>query len=106
MTDKILAMTTCETHEDALRIANHLVDRQVAACVNVVPGITSVYRWKGNVEKASEWLLLIKTRAGLIENLKEELRSVHPYEVPELIAFTIVDGAQSYLDWIDGQCMM
>ncbi len=106
MTDKIVALSTCESYADALRIASHLVDRQVAACVNIVPGVTSVYRWKSKVEQASEWMLVIKSRAGLLENLKAEIRAVHPYEVPELIALNIVDGAESYLEWIDGQCMM
>lgn len=106
MTDKIVALSTCESYADAERIATHLVDRQVAACVNIVAGVTSIYRWQGKIERAGEWMLVIKTRAGLLENLKAELRSVHPYEVPELVAMNIVDGLESYLEWIDGQCMM
>ncbi len=106
MTDKIVALSTCESYEDALRIARALVEKQLVACVNIVPGVTSIYRWKGNVEQAQEWMLVIKTRVDLFENLKEEIKVIHPYETPELIALTIVDGAKDYLDWIDGQCMM
>ena len=106
MTDKIVALSTCETQEDAIRIANHLVERQLAACVNIVPGITSVYRWKGNIERAGELLLIIKTSTGLLENLKQELQTIHPYDVPELVAFTILDGSESYLDWMSEQLLM
>jgi periplasmic divalent cation tolerance protein len=103
MTDKTIALTTCATREDALRIARRLVEARLAACVNVVPNVTSVYRWQGAIEESAEWLLLIKTASGLLENLKEELRKIHPYEVPELIAVNIVDGAGPYLDWLDSE---
>lgn len=106
MTDKIVALSTCETHEDAIRIANHLVEKQLAACVNILPGITSIYRWKGNIERAAEFLLVIKTSSSMLENLKLELQTIHPYDVPELVAFTIVDGAESYLDWMSDQLLM
>jgi periplasmic divalent cation tolerance protein len=106
MTDKIVALSTCESQEDAIRIANHLVEHQLAACVNILPGITSVYRWKGKIERAGEFLLVIKTSSALLENLKQELKTIHPYDVPELVAVTIVDGAESYLDWMSEQLMM
>jgi periplasmic divalent cation tolerance protein len=106
MTDKIVALSTCETQDDAIRIANHLVEKQLAACVNILPGITSVYRWKGKIERAGEFLLVIKTSSALLENLKLELKTIHPYDVPELVALTIVDGAESYLDWMSDQLLM
>jgi periplasmic divalent cation tolerance protein len=106
MTDKIVALSTCESQEDAIRIANHLVELQLAACVNIVPGITSVYRWKGKIERSGEFLLVIKSSAALLENLKQELKTIHPYDVPELVAVTIVDGEESYLDWMSEQLMM
>ena len=106
MTNKIVSFTTCESREDALRIATALVEKKCAACVNILPGVISVYRWKGNIEQAGEWLLMIKTTAEQFENLKEAVREVHPYEVPELIGLNIVDGAPSYLEWIEAQCMM
>lgn len=101
MTDKILAFTTCDSQADAQRLARALVDRQLAACVNILPPITSVYRWKGKVEEAQEWLLLIKTSAPLFENLRQQLPGIHSYEVPELIGVPIVAGAESYLAWLD-----
>lgn len=103
MTDKVVAYSTCSSAEEARRIALHLVERRLAACVNVVPGIHSIYRWKGAVEEASEWMLLIKTRRGLMQSLAAELRRVHSYEVPELIAVNVVDGLEPYLAWIDDQ---
>ena len=103
MTDKVIALSTCATREDALRIARRLVEARLAACVNIVPNVTSVYRWHGAIEESAEWLLIVKTAAGLLENLKEELARIHPYEVPELIATTIVGGAESYLNWLTGE---
>ena len=101
MTDKIAAFSTAGSAEEAGRIARHLVDRRVAACVTVIPGVTSVYRWKGAVEQSAEWLLLIKTRRDLMDALRTELRAVHSYEVPELIALPVVDGLPAYLAWVD-----
>ena len=103
MTDKVIALSTCGTREDAMRIARRLVEVRLAACVNIVPNVTSIYRWQGAIEESAEWLLIIKTAAGLLENLKEELARIHPYEVPELVAVTIVDGAASYLNWLTGE---
>ncbi len=101
LTDKILALSTCDSQEAAERIARTLVERRLAACVNIVPGVTSVYRWKGAVEQASEWLLLIKTTRAQFEKLANEFRGLHSYEVPELIALPIVDGLEPYLRWMD-----
>jgi periplasmic divalent cation tolerance protein len=101
MTDKVVAYSTCGSAEEARRIALHLVERRVAACVNILPGIHSVYRWKGAIEEAAEWMLIIKTRRSLVQALGAELRKVHSYEVPELVALTVVDGLEPYLDWID-----
>jgi len=76
---------------------------RLAACVNIVPNITSIYRWQGAVEESSEWLLVIKTSDSLMGKLKEELPKMHPYEVPEIVALAIVDGADGYLNWLTGQ---
>lgn len=101
MTDKIVVLTTAGSDEEAQRIASHLVERWVAACVNIVPGVRSIYRWKGAVEDGQELLLVIKTRRDLLKRLEAELRTVHSYEVPELLALPVVEGLESYLDWID-----
>lgn len=101
MTDKIIVLTTCESSQDAERIAHILVEGHLAACVNILPSIKSIYRWQGEMEKSSELLLLIKTRRGLFDHLKAELARVHTYELPEVVALPIVDGSAGYLDWLD-----
>jgi periplasmic divalent cation tolerance protein len=101
MTDKIVVLSTCGSAEEAGRVAKHLVESRAAACVNILPGAHSVYRWKGAVEEADEWVLIIKTRRDLLELLTSELRSVHSYEVPEVLAIPVVDGLPEYLAWVD-----
>jgi periplasmic divalent cation tolerance protein len=101
MTDKIVVLTTCATAQDAERLARALVAGQLAACVNVVPQIRSFYRWKGEMEIADEFLLLIKTSRDLFDALKIELEKLHPYEVPEAIALPVVAGAENYLNWLN-----
>jgi len=101
MTDKILVLSNCGSEEEASRIARHLVETRVAACVNILPAVKSIYRWKGAVEEAAEWTLLIKTRRDLFPALSTAVRGMHSYEVPELIAIPIVEGLHEYLGWID-----
>lgn len=103
MTDKIVIQTTCGSEEDARRIARHLVDARLAACVTITPALQSTYRWEGKVEESTEWGLTIKSRRDLFAALAAELRTVHPYEVPELIAMPIVDGHATYLEWMDSE---
>jgi periplasmic divalent cation tolerance protein len=103
MTDKIVILSTCGSAEEAEKIAAALVESQAAACVNIVPGIRSIYGWKGAVERAAEWLLLIKTRRELFDRVAAELRKLHSYQVPELIALPVTAGSESYLAWIDGE---
>ena len=87
--------------KDAKTIAHRLVESKLAACVQIVEPITSVYRWQGKVESEQEILLLIKSTQDLIPRIAGLLDQIHPYEVPELIATTIVDGSASYLGWLD-----
>jgi periplasmic divalent cation tolerance protein len=103
MTDRIVVFNTCGTHDEARSVAHALVEARVAACVNIVPQVESVYRWQGKVERAQEWLLVIKTRRALLEKLMETLTSLHSYEVPEIIAVPVVDGLAVYLEWIGAE---
>lgn len=100
MTDKIVALSTCGSAEEAQRVARGLVESRTAACVNIVPGVRSIYRWKGVVEDAGEWLLVIKTTQARFEAMRAELVRLHSYEVPECVALPVLDGLASYLDWI------
>ena len=101
MTDKIVVLTTCETEEEAQTIARGLVEKRLAACAQVSPGIRSFYRWQGKIEDSSEVLLLIKTRRDLYGRLEAELKKMHSYDVPEILAMPVVEGAADYLGWMD-----
>ena len=101
MTDKIVVLVTCGSRKEARKIARALVDRRLAACVNQVGApAQSVYRWKGKVETAKEFLLVIKTTKERFAGLRDAIRGLHSYEVPEIIALPIVEGSRAYLDWI------
>jgi periplasmic divalent cation tolerance protein len=100
MTDKCVVLTTCGSQEEARRIAHELVQLRLAACVNIAPQIESVYRWQGEVETATEWLLLIKTTAGAFHKVREALGKLHSYDLPECIEIKIENGSAGYLDWI------
>src|SRR5215469_5938796 len=101
MTDKIIVFVTCESDEQADRIAETLVKEKLAACVNVVPGIRSCYMWEGELTWSDEVQLLIKTTRSRFEQMKERVRGMHSYALPEIVGVTIDDASQSYLDWID-----
>ncbi len=101
MTDKIVVLSTCDSEERARGLAHALVDRSLAACVNIIPGARSIYRWHGKVEDAEEWMLVIKSRRDLFAALKETLAAQHSYEVPEVIALPVVEGSEAYLAWLD-----
>ena len=103
MTDKIVVLNTCSSADEAERIARRLVEARLAACVNVVAGARSFYRWQGAIESADEWLLVIKTSRTLFEGLRLELEKIHSYEVPEVIALPIVEGSPNYLLWLEGE---
>jgi len=100
MTDKTLVLTTCGSLEEARSIAHALVDRQLAACVNIAPQIESIYRWQGEVETATEWLLVIKTTIDAFDRVRDVLIELHSYELPECIRIGIEDGSAAYLEWI------
>jgi len=100
MTDKRIVFSTAGSEEEARRIAHYLVDRQLAACVNLVRNIESVYRWQGKVESSHEWLLVIKTTAEKFDDVRDAIRQLHSYDLPECIAIAIEDGSADYLEWI------
>jgi periplasmic divalent cation tolerance protein len=100
MTDKRIVLTATASEEEARKIARHLVQRQLAACVNVVPQVESIYRWQGKIEEAREWLLIIKTTAAAFAQVREAITELHSYELPECICLTIEDGSPAYLQWI------
>ena len=101
MTDKRVVFSSCGSLEEARQIAQALVERRLAACVNILPQVESIYRWKGEVETASEWLLVIKTMAGVFDQLRETIAKLHSYEVPECVEIEITEGSASYLTWIE-----
>jgi periplasmic divalent cation tolerance protein len=100
MTDARVVLTTAGSHEEAHNLANALVQRRLAACVNIVPRIESIYRWEGNVDTAEEWLLLVKTTELRFPEVRDAIRELHSYEVPECIAVMITDGSPEYLRWL------
>ena len=101
MTDKIVVLSTCGSAEEAALIARALVEKKLAACVNVTPTVRSFYRWKGAIEDEQESLLVIKSSRGLFDQLRAEIERLHSYEVPEVIAVPIVDGSEGYLEWLE-----
>jgi periplasmic divalent cation tolerance protein len=100
MTDKRIVLTTAGSEEEAQKIARHLVERRLAACVNIVPQVTSIYRWQGKMEEASEWLLIVKTTAGAFGKVRQAIAELHSYDLPECICLTIEDGSPNYLQWV------
>jgi periplasmic divalent cation tolerance protein len=101
MTDKQIVLSTAGSEAEARKIAQHLIEHQVAACVNIVPGIESVYRWQGKIELSREWLLLIKTTAEKFPSVRAAISELHSYDLPECIAISIQDGNPAYLQWIE-----
>ena len=96
-----LVLCTVPDRDIAEHIAEVLVAEQLAACVNIIPAIVSVYRWKGAIEKDEELLLFIKTSQGSYQSLEQRIRTLHPYELPEIIAVPIQTGQIDYIQWIE-----
>ncbi len=91
---------TAPDRERAALIARALVDERLAACVNIVGGVRSIYRWEGQVEEEDEVLCLVKTRPELLEAVCARVTALHPHDVPEILAFEVADGSAAYLDWL------
>lgn len=100
MDSAIQIVTTTEKRTDAEKIAGMLIEKRLAACVQIVGPIASAYRWKENIESAEEWQCLIKTRAGLYSEVEAAIKANHPYDVPEIIAFPILQASREYLTWL------
>ena len=98
--DFAIILTTASAVEEGQSIANTLVEKQLAACVNIIPNISSVYRWEGQIQSESEVLLLIKTTKDLEAKVYREVQKVHSYDTPELITLPITNGSKTYLDWM------
>lgn len=97
----LVVITNAPDRDCALKIAHALIERKLAACVNILAACTSVYRWQGKLESATEVPLLIKTRAEIYDEVEVAIRSLHPYELPEIVAVRIERGLPDYLDWVD-----
>ena len=102
--DSIVVLISAGSEEEAHKIASLLVKEKKAACVNIVPGVDSLFRWKGKIDSARETLLLAKTKTSLLPQIISLVKEVHSYEVPEIIALPIIDGSDDYLRWLDTAC--
>ncbi len=98
-----LVLTTAPSEAGAAAMARQLLDRRLAACVQIIAGVRSLYRWEGKICDDGEWLLLIKTTAPRLEELERTILELHEYEVPELVVLPIDAGGRAYLDWLDAQ---
>lgn len=100
MSDVVVCLSTASSSEEAAKIGRALVEEELAACVNLVTGVRSIYRWKGKIEDGAEVLLVIKTRRAKIDALLARLKALHSYTVPELVAMDVVAGNPDYLAWV------
>jgi periplasmic divalent cation tolerance protein len=101
VTDKIVVLTTCNSQEQGAQLARHLLEQRLAACVNILTGAQSFYRWKGEIEQAAEVVLIIKSRRDVFDKLRDAIAHLHSDEIPEVIALPVVDGSEVYLSWLD-----
>ena len=100
----LMVYCTCPDHDAAIKMANSIIDAELAGCINIVPGLTSIYRWQGKRQQGTEELLLIKTTSGVYPALQQFIVTEHAYELPEIIAVPIEVGLPEYLDWVRGSC--
>ena len=101
MTDKVIVLVTCETREQAERIAEAVVNDKLAACVQLIPGVRSCYVWEGKLTWSDEFLCLMKSTRGRFVQLQQRVKAMHSYSVPEIVSVEIEDAYQPYADWID-----
>ena len=103
--EAIVVLLTTATRDEAERLAELLLAARLAACVQITGPVTSVYRWQGNIETSQEWLCTIKTRDNLFPQVEAAIRSLHSYQVPEILATPIIAGHEPYLKWLDEQLL-
>lgn len=101
MTDKIVVLVTAGSQREAAKIASHLVESRLAACVNISPPVRSLYRWQGKVKDDLEFLLFIKTKRNLFREVKDAVLKIHSYTTPEIVSLPVIEGSAAYLRWID-----
>jgi periplasmic divalent cation tolerance protein len=99
-TEYITVFITAPNEEEAARISNAIVGERLAACVNIIRSVRSIYRWQGRVEDEQEVLMIVKTKRTLFERLQGRVRELHSYSVPEIIGLPVVEGSKQYLDWL------
>lgn len=100
MTDKVLILVTASNRRECRKMARHLVEMRLAACVNISPPIQSIYRWEGKLQEEKEFQLVIKTTRDLFPEVRKEILKTHSYKIPEIICLAIVDGSPEYLNWV------
>jgi len=97
----VIVMVTTASKQEAENIAQHLLEKRLIACANIIGPVSSLFHWSGKIEKAEEYLIFMKSRKDLFEKLAETVKALHSYEVPEIIVLPIVEGSKAYLDWLD-----
>lgn len=102
--DLAITISTVPNLDEAKNISRTLVEEKLAACVNIIPGATSIYSWEGKIEESSEVVLVIKSRAELYQKLEKRISDLHSYEVPEIVMLNAEDVEEKYLNWLDGNC--
>ena len=100
MTEFIIVFITAPNEKEAAAISQTIVGERLAACINIIPSVRSIYRWQGRVEDEQEVLMIVKTKKSLFERLQERVKELHSYEVPEIIGLPLVEGSKEYLDWL------
>jgi periplasmic divalent cation tolerance protein len=103
MSEPLVVLMTAGSQEEAEQIARALVVEMLAACVNVIPGVTSIYQWQGEIQQDQEWLLVAKSRRDVLNDLVRRVQALHSYDLPEIIALPLVGGSEAYLRWLDEQ---
>ena len=103
MTNMIIILVTTGSEAEAEKIARTLVEERLIACANILSPVRSIYRWEGKVQDDHEWLLIIKTQQAHFAAVEARVRSLHSYQVPEVIALSVVDGSERYLGWVKGE---